>query len=258
MDVTSYLLGKKSGGGGGEVNLQNNKEVTITSNTTTVINPDEDYDGMKKVTVTTNVAPDLSDYFMSTIPADNSYAFQKAIVGIPNLPISGTNLKSAFANLTNLTTVPLLDTSNVTDMNSMFQSCTSLTTIPLLDTSKVTDMTNMFSYCTSLTSIPLLDTSSVSSRYMNNMFYNCTSLTTVPILNTSKLTQLTDMFKNCPNLTDTSLDNILQMCINSMTGATSYKKLSIVGFTATDYPVSRIQALPHYQDFINAGWTIGY
>ena len=64
--------------------------------------------------------------------------------------------------------------------------------------------------------------------------------------------------KNCPNLTDTSLDNLLQMCINSNVTSSTRKNLNDVGLTATDYPVSRIQALPHYQDFINAGWTIGY
>lgn len=52
MDITSYLLGK--GAASGEAKLQN-KSVTITENTTTTINPDSGYDGLKKVEVTTNV-----------------------------------------------------------------------------------------------------------------------------------------------------------------------------------------------------------
>lgn len=59
MDVTSYLLGKQAGGGGGSATLQNNKNVTIASNGTTVVNPDEGYDGLKKATITTNVQPNL-------------------------------------------------------------------------------------------------------------------------------------------------------------------------------------------------------
>lgn len=59
MDITSYLLGKQAGGGGGGATLENNKEVSVTSNGSTVINPDEGYDAMKKVTLTTNVQPDL-------------------------------------------------------------------------------------------------------------------------------------------------------------------------------------------------------
>lgn len=58
MDITSYLLGKQAGGGG-TTTLQNNKSVTINSNGSEVVNPDTGYDGMKKVTVTTSVTPNL-------------------------------------------------------------------------------------------------------------------------------------------------------------------------------------------------------
>jgi len=92
---------------------------------------------------------------------------------------------------------------------------------------------------------------------MNNMCNGCINLTTIPLLNTSSVETMTNMFSSCSNLTDTSLDNILQMCV----GATSYtgtKTLATLGFNATNYPATRIQALPHYQNFIDAGWTIGY
>lgn len=59
MDITSYLLGKQAGGGGGGVVLQNNKNVSITSNGSTIVNPDDGYDAMKKTTITTNVQPNL-------------------------------------------------------------------------------------------------------------------------------------------------------------------------------------------------------
>lgn len=54
MDLTSYLLGKKSSGGGGST-LQN-KNITITNNGTTLVVPDEGYDGLRKVDITTNVS----------------------------------------------------------------------------------------------------------------------------------------------------------------------------------------------------------
>lgn len=53
MDITSYLLGKKAGGGSTPT-LQT-KSVTITENTTTEVTPDSGYDGLEKVNVTTNV-----------------------------------------------------------------------------------------------------------------------------------------------------------------------------------------------------------
>jgi surface protein len=79
MDVTSYLLGKQAGGGGGEVNLQN-KDVTITSNGTTSVSADAGYDGLRNVGITTDVSPTLQNKQVSittntttTIQKDSGY-----------------------------------------------------------------------------------------------------------------------------------------------------------------------------------------
>lgn len=218
MELFSYLLGKKSSGGGGG-------------------------------------GADLSDYFTSTIGYEG---FEAMVKKIPDTTtVEGTDLHSAFVGYKG-TAIPLLDTSNVTVMNGMFNGCTNLITIPLLNTSKVNNMTSMFNNCSSLVSIPLIDTSSVISANMNNMFANCTSLETVPVLNTTNLTNMNDMFYGCTSLSDTSLDNILQMCINSKITMQTRKKLTSVGISSTNYPASKIEALPHYQDFIDAGWVTGY
>ena len=218
MELFSYLLGKKSGGGGGG-------------------------------------GADLSDYFQPTI---DSHGVLPMVKNIPDTTIvEGTDLTSAFHAYKG-TTIPLLDTSNVLVMTSMFSNCPNLITIPLLNTSKVNNMTTMFLDCSSLKSIPLLDTSSVLAINMSSMFSGCTNLETVPVLNTSNITSMNNMFAGCTSLSDASLDNILQMCINSKVTMQSRKKLSNVGLTAENYPVSKIQALPHYQGFIDAGWIIGY
>lgn len=103
--------------------------------------------------------------------------------------------------------------------------------------------------------LPLIDTSNVVQ--FNNAFSECTNLTTIPIYDTSKANSLSNMFMATDNLNDTSLDNILQMCINAVL-YNGTKTLYQLGLRSNAYSVSRIQALPHYQDFINAGWTIGY
>lgn len=179
---------------------------------------------------------DLNDYFTSTISAgtSNRPGYDDMIKNIPSTTIvDGASLNYAFVGLKG-TTIPLLDTSNVMYMQYMFQNCENLITIPQINTSNVTDMRYMFSGCTALSQVPLLNTSSLRG---SNAFNN--------------------MFLNCPSLTTQSLDNVLQMCINA-TSYSSTKTLAKLGFTSTNYPAATIQALPHYQDFIDAGWTIGY
>ena len=104
-----------------------------------------------------------------------------------------------FNYCTSLTTVPLLNTQNVIDMYNMFNNCTSLTIVPLFNTQKVSDMQRMFEYCSNLTTIPQFDTSSVTN--MSYMFYSCTSLTTIPLFNTQKVRDMQHMFEYCSKLT---------------------------------------------------------
>lgn len=59
MDIDSYILGRKSAGGGSTPTYQE-KEVDITENTTTDITPDDGYDALSKVIVTTNVGGNLT------------------------------------------------------------------------------------------------------------------------------------------------------------------------------------------------------
>lgn len=208
------------------VNNQN-KQVTITSNGTTNVSPDTGYTGLGNVEITTNVGADT--YFVTTI-SSSSQSIAKY-----------------------LKTIPLINTTGITDLSGMFANCINLITIPLIDTSSVTNMSNMFNACYKLISIPQIDTSNVTN--MIAMFGNCTSLETIPLLNTSSVTNFASMFQNTStHLTDTSLDNILQMCIN----ATSYTGTKTLLTLGINYPPSRIQALLHYQDFIDAGWTLGY
>lgn len=87
------------------------------------------------------------------------------------------------------------------------------------------------------------------------MVNNGISLEEIPQLNTSNTIGMSNMFYSCNKLTDTSIDNILQFCITSKRENGTLKYL---GFDSVVYPINRIEALPHYQDFLDAGWTIGY
>ena len=59
--------------------------------------------------------------------------------------------------------------------NNMFYGCSALTTVPEMDTSQVTNMSYMFWGCSALTYVPDMGTSQVTDT--NNMFRNCPSLT---------------------------------------------------------------------------------
>ena len=143
--------------------------------------------------------------------------------------------------------------NTIIDLNSKFSRDKKLVWFPLVDTSNVTNMSSMFNNCTSLKEIPQLNTSNVTN--MSYMFYYCTSLEEIPQFDTSKVRNMSYMFSSCNELTDTSIDNILQFCITSKK---ENGTLQYLGFNSNVYPINRIEALPHYQDFLDAGWTIGY
>ena len=279
LDITSYLLGKKSGGGGKKPELQE-KSITITQNGETIVTPDEGKDGLSKVNITTNVSGggglDWSAIGYSSTPQAlvNKYNYSKEIQDnwVPNqnlnnkfqnkadlvyMPLVDTSIATQmnymFSSCSTLESIPLLDTSNVTTMMSMFQNCYRLEIIPLLDTSNVTKMNAIFSSCSKLQYIPLLNTSNVTN--MSNMFSSCYMLETVPLLNTSNVTSMISMFTSCNKLSNESLNNILQMCINAVK-MSSNKTLKSIGLTSAQ--ATTCQGLSNYQAFLDAGWTTGY
>ena len=178
----------------------------------------------------------LSDYFGSSIGA-SSY------IGGSSMPGLMYVIKSVPDDLT----------FSGTSASGSFKCCVGLTSMPLLDTSNITDMSYMFAYCTSLTSIPLLNTSSVTN--MRTMFQGCTNFTTLPLLNTTNVTDMSYMFDNCRNLTNDSLNNLLKMCSNVSSNYTGTKTLNRI-FNGNYYNSATIEGLSNYQDFVNAGWTI--
>lgn len=179
---------------------------------------------------------------------------RQAIIKTPDLTTSANSLSYCFSNCQNLVEVGNITGLNVTNMHSMFEYCNKLTTIGTLTHGNVTDMAFMFYNCTSLETPPNIDTSSCTN--LSYAFRNCTNLKDVPIYDWSSATNLNYIFDGCTSLTDQSLDNILQSCI-SATSFTGSKNLRNTIHLAYTYSKSKIKSLPHYQDFINAGWVIG-
>jgi surface protein len=131
------------------------------------------------------------------------------------LTIGNTGImQNMFNGCLSLKSVPIFDTSAVTNMLSMFQDCTSIINVPLFDTSSVTNMLQMFQTCSSLQTVPLFNTASVVS--MNSMFLNCASLQTIPVFDTSSVTNMNTMFRNCRSLQ--SMPAISTASITTTTG----------------------------------------
>ncbi|MBO6296585.1 MAG: BspA family leucine-rich repeat surface protein [Prevotella sp.] len=112
-----------------------------------------------------------------------------------------------FKNLQNLTTITglqYLNTSQATDMSYMFYSCEKLTSIDVskFNTSNVTDMRDMFFNCSSLRSLNLSNFNTSNVTNMGAMFGRCFSLTSLNVssFNTSKVTYMRDMFNGCRSL----------------------------------------------------------
>ena len=141
------------------------------------------------------------------------------------------------------------------NLRALYNADTSLIYFPLVDTSIATTTRSMFFGCTNLKYVPLFNTS--NSESFQTMFYNCQKLSNIPLLDTSKVTEFAGCFAACYSLTNDDLDNILKMCM----GATSYtgtKSLVELGLDKNYYTHNRLAALPSFNDFVNAGWTIGY
>ena len=206
------------------------KSVTITSNTTTTIEADSGYTGLSSVSVTT------------AIPLPS---------GTINITTNGThdvtNYASANVNV---------QSDDWTTSDFAFATCICfIKRFPTVTMPSIA-LTGFFSGAKELVEISPLDISATNN--VANFCNGCSKLTTVPVFNIPLVVTIANMFNGCTSLTDTSLDNILQTCI-SATSFTGTKTLSTLGlYNATVYPASRIQALPHYQDFLNAGWTIGW
>jgi hypothetical protein len=120
---------------------------------------------------------------------------------LSNLDLSGaTTTQQMFAN-TAFTTIPLFDTSTITNFGSMFNECSNLTTIPLFDTSAGTNFSSMFRECPSLASLPAINTSAGTSFGL--MFLNCSSLVCLSTLDTTSNSSfpISSLFSGCTSLT---------------------------------------------------------
>jgi surface protein len=153
-------------------------------------------------------------------------------VSILNTHANLESTNGMFLNCRSLKSVPLFNTSAVTNMTEMFSGCSSLQSVPLFNTSAVTDMISMLVNCRSLQSVPLFNTAAVTN--MSSMFSGCYSLQSVPLINTAAVTNMTSMFQSCSSLQSVPLFNTVSVnTMNSMfNGCSSLKSVPLFNTTA--------------------------
>lgn len=204
----------------------------------------------------------------SNLEAVGLFSSCNAITEIKNINWYVGNAIQMFAECENLETVEnvTIHAANQNAVGLMFNNCPNLKTVKnlqiIIDNAD-SNIWSIFENCVNLETIENFQIDEKNDAYQH-VFYNCQKLKTIPVLpvsNASSYGLNQDTFYNCFALTDESLDNILQTCINFTPRAASThpKTLYYLGFRNNEYfPASRIQALPHYQEFYDAGWRIGY
>ncbi len=140
---------------------------------------------------------------------------------------------SGFNNLTAISGIEYLNTSNVTDMRSMFFRCFELTSLDVsnFNTSKVTDMSSMFGDCSRLTSLDVTGFNTENVTNMSGMFSR-SGLTTLDVsgFKTDNVTDMSAMFVSLYNLTSLDLSNFKTDNVTNM----SFMFYGCSGLTSLD------------------------
>ncbi len=214
----------------GGANLQT-KSITITSNGTTSVTPDINYDGLSSVSITTNVPTggdtpekgfvvnewDTNGYpknitliNMEQVPAYYFYGYN-ATNGI-GAKLETTNLGApnkigtyAFYNCANLKNVVLSNQLSSIDLDAgAFNNCSALQTINL--PARITDYNKagVFQGCTNLILSSMPDTNNITLG--NYYFYNCSKITIFELPTAIKYIG-NSSFENCSNITISKLND---------------------------------------------------
>lgn len=188
-----------------------------------------------------------------------------------------TNMSDMFAECVNLSEIPNFDTSNVVDFNRFGVWCNNITHVPNFNTINAVNMCQIFDGM-NLVEIPNLYTNKVTEIHyafgnckmsylpqfnfsnvvnMGYMCGGCINLVDVPQYDTSSCNYMVGAFRLCNNLSNSSIQNIINMCLLSnisnsnmmnLNPNNSYSPLKNTPFDSSYYS-NRLSELTA------AGWT---
>ena len=144
---------------------------------------------------------------------------------------------------------------------SMFKNCNRLTYVSNFsifsnNSSQYRSLNNMFMNCTNLVSLPILNVDTVTILYMDNFASNCINLINVPEIIGPHITIMNSAFSRCNNLSNNSIQNIINMCLNS--NMSYYRKnLNIMNSYSPFYNtnITSDRYSNRLTELTEAGWT---
>lgn len=205
----------------------------------------------------------LSSFTNSTISLqDNSSAYFlfSGCTNLTNMPsVTGNNINAYGMFISSGITDDGINLENISfsNMHTMFSGCKNLVDLSNLNINMgiTNNIANMFCNSENLVNAPTLDTNNVTN--IAYMFCNCINLVNVPQYNTSNVKSMERTFWYCNNLSNESIQNIVNMCLNSNITASYYKNLSNVSsyspLLQTKFDNSYYQN--RWQELTDAGWT---
>ena len=227
MDIISYTLGKKAGGGQPQpANLQE-KEVSITQNGESTVRPDTGYDGLSKVDITANVQPDLESKSVTieengtttVTPTSGKDGLSSVTIttdidkGIDWSDVGYTTADPIYVDLLHSKAKEVLADWDK-DNPHLFTNDNTLLSAPTLDLTwyddNATNPTGMFSNCANLECV----SNTFNARTYREWFKGCAKLAAIDISNFStekfilgSVGAFREMFYNCTNLIHVEFGN---------------------------------------------------
>lgn len=177
---------------------------------------------------------------------DNAYGINGGLTVLPD----GIHLAYSTCN-----EFPNFDMTEIISGYSMFSECYNITTTPNYNFINLINASHMFKSCNSLINIPNYCLSNVNNVY--RMFQSCTNLTDIPDFYAPNINNIAEFVGYSNNLSDASVQNIINICINSNITQSWQKTLltntSQSPFYKTNITNDRYQN--RWDDLTNAGWT---